>query len=88
MHGWQDIAAEFWAGRGRERKQRLITVDGFQVLRENNYTLNEVRRRPLDEPVMFRILGAVALAALCARIMFGFAKGRRAVPCADRMNRD
>ena len=39
----QDIAAEFWAGRGRERKQRLITVDGFQVLRENNYTLNEVR---------------------------------------------
>ena len=39
----QDIAAEFWAGRGRERKQRLITVDGFQVLRENNYTLNEAR---------------------------------------------
>ena len=50
MVGWvsclpQDIAAEFWAGRGRERKQRLITVDGFQVLRENNYTLNEARTR-------------------------------------------
>ncbi|KAK9840665.1 hypothetical protein WJX81_008358 [Elliptochloris bilobata] len=37
----KDIAAEFWAGGGRERKQRLITVDGFQVLRENNYSLNE-----------------------------------------------
>ena len=84
MHGRQDIAAEFWRGRGRERKQRLITVDGFQVLRENNYTLNEVRRRPLDEPVMFRIFGAVALAALCDRIMYGFAKGRRAMPCADQ----
>ncbi len=42
--GRQDIAAEFWAGRGRERKQRLINVDGFAVLRENNYTLTEVRR--------------------------------------------
>ncbi|KAK9807695.1 hypothetical protein WJX72_006345 [[Myrmecia] bisecta] len=35
----KDIAAEFWAGRQRERKQRLITIDGFQVLKENNYEL-------------------------------------------------
>ena len=39
----QDIAAEFWVGAQRSRKQRLITVGRHQVLRENNYDLASVR---------------------------------------------
>lgn len=41
----QDIAAEFWVGTkpSRQRKQRLVTIDGHQVLRENNYDLASVR---------------------------------------------
>ncbi len=39
----QDIAAEFWVGAQRSRKQRLITVGKHQVLRENNYDLASVR---------------------------------------------
>lgn len=43
--GAQDIAAEFWVGSkpSRPRKQRLMTVAGHQVLRENNYDLASVR---------------------------------------------
>lgn len=33
-----DIAAQYWAHK-RERKERLIEIDGFQVLRENNYSM-------------------------------------------------
>ena len=41
--GLQDIGAEYWQTLGaRERKQRLIKVDGFDVLRENNYEMNQV----------------------------------------------
>ena len=39
---FQDIAAEFWVGAQRSRKQRLVTIDGHAVLRENNYDINSV----------------------------------------------
>ena len=38
----QDIAAEFWVGAQRSRKQRLVSIDGHAVLRENNYDINSV----------------------------------------------
>ncbi|GFR46602.1 hypothetical protein Agub_g8205, partial [Astrephomene gubernaculifera] len=45
----RDIAGAFWAeqqqqGQGRsqrQRRERLVCVDGFQVLRDNNYTMEE-----------------------------------------------
>ncbi|GLC46024.1 hypothetical protein PLESTB_001026800 [Pleodorina starrii] len=36
----RDIASEFWEHK-RERKARLVEVDGYQVLRDNNYTMQE-----------------------------------------------
>lgn len=38
----RDIARQYWAGK-RDRKERLIKIDGFDVLRDNNYTM-EVSR--------------------------------------------
>lgn len=50
----QDIAAEFWVGAQRSRKQRLITVGKHQVLRENNYDLASVRLLSLmPAPALF-----------------------------------
>lgn len=34
----RDIARQYWAGK-RDRKERLIKIDGFDVLRDNNYTM-------------------------------------------------
>jgi hypothetical protein len=38
----QDIGAEFWSEKVRERKQRVVKIDGYSVLRENNYGLEQV----------------------------------------------
>lgn len=42
----QDIGRDFWHNKQRERKSRLVTVDGHQVLRENMYDLASVRAPP------------------------------------------
>ena len=39
----QDIGREFWQNKQRERKSRVVTVDGHQILRENMYDLQSVR---------------------------------------------
>ena len=39
----QDIGRDFWHSKQRERKSRIVNVDGHQVLRENMYDINSVR---------------------------------------------
>ena len=41
---WQDIGRDFWHSKQRERKSRIVNVDGHQVLRENMYDINSVSR--------------------------------------------
>ncbi|GIL63033.1 hypothetical protein Vafri_17166 [Volvox africanus] len=36
-----DIASDFWGKKQRERRERLMDIDGFKVLRDNNYTMEE-----------------------------------------------
>ncbi|MEW5298327.1 MAG: hypothetical protein WDW36_001466 [Sanguina aurantia] len=36
----RDIAKQFWAAK-RQRKERLMNIDGYDVLRENNYSIEE-----------------------------------------------
>jgi hypothetical protein len=41
----QDIGREFWEQQGkRERRERLVSVNGHAVLRMNMYDINQVRR--------------------------------------------
>ncbi len=38
----RDIGAEYWAakeGQTRERVERLVEIDGFKVLKQNNYSM-------------------------------------------------
>ena len=44
MQIWQDIGRDFWHSKQRERKSRIVNVDGHQVLRENMYDIATVRR--------------------------------------------
>lgn len=56
----QDIGRAFWEGQGkgkREKRQRLVKVDGFDILRSNMYSLTEVRAGWGDGWVRWRHLG-------------------------------
>lgn len=41
----RDIGRSFWEGRKRERASRVVKVGGFDVLKENHYSMEEVRAR-------------------------------------------
>jgi len=67
----QDIGRDFWHSKQRERKSRIVNVDGHQVLRENMYDITSVSRCPALCPQSLAYPYSVRRTARFSWVLYG-----------------